>query len=456
MNPLQKLLTIWREDSLLRRVVKNSSYLFSSSTIGMGLAIVQSVLAARLLGVAAFGLLGMVMSFASSVNRLLSFRIGELVVKYGGEYLAQNQKDRAAATLKAAALTEIGTSLTAYVLLYLLAPLASQYIVKDPSATLFIRFYALALLSNFVTGTSAALLQLSDHFRSQALIGLGQNILTASLVAYAYFSDGNIRLVLAAYLAGKVFYGFALGFWGLRRSNQLLGRSWLRAPFSLLPPKREFWSFAFSSNFSGTVNLVTRDSEVLWLGFLLPGEVGKIAAGYYKTALAIINLILMPINPFIATTFPEIARAVGEKAWDTLKTLLKRLTVISAAWTGIVSLSLVLAGEWLITVFYGADYAPAAPAALILLLGFGTANILYWNRPLLLSLGLPAYPLKVMAFTGLAKIALGFLLVPRYGYRAQAALMSAYFVVSVGLIAAKGMREIRLRSANFAREAPSQ
>ena len=117
--PLNKLLSIWREDSLLRRVVKNSSYLFSSSTIGMGLAMLQSILAARLLGVAAFGLLGMVMSFATSINRLLSFRIGELVVKYGGEYLSQGKKDRAAATLKAAALTEIATSASAYLLLYI-------------------------------------------------------------------------------------------------------------------------------------------------------------------------------------------------------------------------------------------------------------------------------------------------------------------------------------------------
>ncbi|MBT7990274.1 MAG: oligosaccharide flippase family protein, partial [Anaerolineae bacterium] len=191
-----------------------------------------------------------------------------------------------------------------------------------------------------------------------------------------------------------------------------------------------------------------RDSEVLWLGFLLPGDLGKLAAGYYKTALALINLILMPINPFIATTFPEIARAVGEKAWDKLRTLLKRVTALSAAWTFAVSIFLLFAGEWLITLFYGAEYAPATPAALILLLGFGTANILYWNRPLLLSLGLPTYPLKVMVVTGLAKIGLSFLLVPRFGYIAQAALMSAYFVVSVGMIVWKGMNEIKHRESH--------
>ena len=446
MTLYSKIIAIWQEDSRLRRVLKNSGYLFSSSTIGMGLAMLQSILAARLLGVAEFGLLGMVMAFASSIYRLLSFRIGELVVKYGGEYLANDQKDRASAILKAGAFTETATSLTAYLLLYLLAPLASEHIIKDPAATLFIRYYALGLLTNFVTGTFAALLQISNHFRSQALIGLGQNILTVSIISYAYFSDGDIWLVLTAYLAGKVFFGLSLGFWGLHRANELLGHGWLRARFNLLPPKREFWSFAFSSNLSGTVNLVSRDSEILWLGFLLPGDLGKISAGYYKTALALVNLVLMPINPFIATTFPEIARAIGERAWDKLKTLLKRLTTISAAWTFSVALLLIIAGEWLITLFYGKEFAPAISAALILLGGFGTANILYWNRPLLLSLGMPTYPLKVMVLTGIAKIGLSFLLVPRYGYLMQATLMSAYFVVSVGLIVRKGLSEINLRA----------
>ncbi|MBT3712897.1 MAG: hypothetical protein HOG15_06070, partial [Anaerolineae bacterium] len=76
------------------------------------------------------------------------------------------------------------------------------------------------------------------------------------------------------------------------------------------------------------------------------------------------------------------------------------------------------------------------------------ANILYWNRPLLLSLGLPTYPLKVMVFAGVVKTGLSFLLVPRFGYIAQAALMSAYFVISVGMIVWKGMSEIKRRASH--------
>ena len=450
MSFFRRILSVWREDGVLRRIIRNTGFLFSGSTFSMALAMAQSILAARLLGVAQFGLLGMVLSFSSSINRLLSFRIGELAVKYGGQYLAQGRQDRAAATLKAAALTETATSLTAYLLLLALAPLAAAYIIKDPIAVPLIRFYALALLANFAVGSSTAALQVGDHFRTQAAIGAAQSLLTAGWIAWAFLAHASLWAVLSAYLAGKVFYGFAMLFFALRFAPSMLGKGWLRAPLSLLPPRREFWAFALSSNFSGTVNLVTRDSEMLWLGFFLPGEVGKLAAGYYKTALAVINLVLMPINPFIATTFPELARAAGEKAWGRLRSLLKRLTLISAAWTGFVSLLLLFGSAPLISLLYGADYAPAARVTLVLLLGYAFANILYWNRPLLLSLGMPVFPLKVMAFAGAAKILLGFLLVPRYGYMAQAALLSSFFIVSIGTIVWKGLSEIAAREAREA------
>ena len=57
-------------------------------------------------------------------------------------------------------------------------------------------------------------------------------------------------------------------------------------------------------------------------------------------------------------------------------------------------LGLALLGWWLIPAVYGAGYAPAYPAVVILLVGYGFANIFQWNRPLLLALGMPSFPLK--------------------------------------------------------------
>src|SRR5512146_1505049 len=102
---------IWKQDPLLGRVLRNTGYLFSGSTLGLALSMVQSIFAARLLGVGAFGLLGTITVFCSTVNRLFSFRMGELVVRYVSHYQAEQRLDRAAAVVKAAALAEGLTSL---------------------------------------------------------------------------------------------------------------------------------------------------------------------------------------------------------------------------------------------------------------------------------------------------------------------------------------------------------
>jgi O-antigen/teichoic acid export membrane protein len=56
----------------------------------------------------------------------------------------------------------------------------------------------------------------------------------------------------------------------------------------------------------------------------------------------------------------------------------------------------------------------------------------------MLALGEPYYPLLVTMAAGGAKIILSLLLITRFGINVQAAIMSAYFVLSITLILFKG------------------
>jgi O-antigen/teichoic acid export membrane protein len=436
----------WRQDRLLGRVVRNSSYLFASNVIGA----VLSIVTANLLGVAGFGLLGVVTGFVAGINRLFSFRMGDVTVKYMGEALAQNDTGRAAAVVKAAMLAEAITSLAAFGFLALVTPFAAAYIAQDPKTAPLFMLYGISILANITTETSTGVLQVTNHYRSQALISLSQSILVAVLVTVTYLTGGGLVMVIWAYLLGKMILGLgpiAAAFFWLPR---VLGPGWLRAPLSLLPDRRKLMRFAVSTNFSGTINQIARDSEVSWVSFFFQSTE---VAGYYKAALAIITLVVMPINPFISTTYPEITRAFGGHAWARLRSLLKRVTLIAAGWTGAVGLGLLLFGQQLLfqtwTIFgrtfqiYGPDYLPAYPVLLILLLGFGTANILFWNRPLLLAQGLAEYVLKISLWAMLVKVALAFVLLPGAGYLAEAVLLSGYFIVTVALMVWRGLREMK-------------
>ena len=111
------------ENELIRRIVKNSGYLFSATGIAAAMSMVQSILAGRLLGPSTFGILGALTAFTSVVNRFASFRMNELVVRYVGHYEEQGDHQRAAAVFKMAGSLEISGSLLAFVLIWFLAPL---------------------------------------------------------------------------------------------------------------------------------------------------------------------------------------------------------------------------------------------------------------------------------------------------------------------------------------------
>jgi O-antigen/teichoic acid export membrane protein len=434
----QKLWSVINEDALLSKVVRNSAHLFSSNSLSLVLSMVQGILAARLLGPAGFGLVGIVMGYASTVNGLLSFRMSELVVRYGGEYLERNEQDKAAALVKAASLTEGAVSILAFLVVVLTAGLATRYFAKTPGVeTLFI-VYALGLLANFNIETSTGILQVTDKIKLQGIINLFQTITTAGIITAAYFFEGSLQIVLGAYLLGKVILGLGMFITAQVHLHRVLQRNWLTASVKSLPEFNKMAKFAISSNLSATAILVFRESEILWVGLFLTTEV----AGYYKAAYTIILLLALPVHPLILTVHPELNRLIVQKAWPRLRDFLRKVTTVSFIYNFILGLGLVLFGRWVLWI-YGEEYTVAYPALMALLVGMMFNFTLFWNRPLLLSFSLPTFPLIAIVTAGVLKVGLAFLLVPRYGYIMEAALLSLYYIVSVGLMVWRGLDEIR-------------
>ena len=440
MSLLSSMWNTLKNDKLLQKVIRNAGYLLSSNVLRMGVSIVQSIFAGRLLGVAGIGVIGTITVFATTLNKIFSFRMNELVVKYFGEAVAHEEKDKAAAIIKAAGIGEIFSAILSFLILVLFAPLAAERLAGDPATAPLFILYGTIILANFTYETAIGVIQVQNHFRNQAFINLISTITTASIIAWAYFTQKGLFEILLAYIIGKFILGLGTTLLGWREMNKLLGKDWWKTNFSSLPPIKELFGFAFSTNISNTIIHLVRDNEALWVAwFLTPVEVG-----YTKTALAIINLVQVPITPFISTSYPEINNAVIKEDWRLLRRLLKRITLISGTWTGVSAIGLALFGKWLL-LFYGTEFLPAYEPMLLYLIGLGFANILFWNRPLLLSLGLPMVPYRISLYCGIAKIGLAFLFVPQFGLNVEALLLSAFFVVSVSLIVLRGLKEMKIR-----------
>lgn len=436
-------LASWRSDPLLRRVVKHSGYLSSSNTVAAALSFVQGILVARLLGADGLGEITAVMTFVTAVNNLLSFRMSEVVVRHFTAALALGRKDEAAAVAKGAGLAEVATSIAAFLIMVLLAPWAAQAFLKDPAAATWIVFYGVIILSNILFETSRGILQSTHRFGQFASINLAQSILTFTLISVAFLTtSASIPFVLTAYIAGKTLAGIAIILFAVRALNENLP-GWWRVPLRIYSGWRGMFSFAFNTNLNGTVNIFVRDNIPLYIASLTSAT----GVGYFRIAMSFINLLMLPVEPFISPTYAEITRTIAEKNYSLTRQLLRRVSSLVAVWVAAAGGFILLFGGWLIPFLYGEEYSPAYPAAVLLLAGYGAANIFSWNRPLLLALGKPTFPLAVAAAVGALELVLIFQWVPLYGYLAAAAILSGYLFISVGINVWKGLVEIRHPSA---------
>jgi O-antigen/teichoic acid export membrane protein len=448
---LQKFKAIWEDDHLLRRVVKNSSYLFSSNVISSILSFVQTVVAVRLIGVANWGLVATIQTFASNINRFLSFRMSEVVLKHLGPSLTDDKKEEAAALVKVAALTEAIMSIVAFLILVLLTPWAARVFARDINQAHLFILYGLILLSNLVFETSTGVLQATHRFDQLARVNLINSIITVSVISgtYILFRWGGlisaphlVEAVLLAYVLAKTYVGVSQVVLAAREMNNALGHGWWKVSLRNLPGKVSLVAFAVNTNLNGTVNLFFRDNIPLYMASLL----STTAVGFFKIAMTFIIPITLILDPFIAPTYAEISRTIAKFEWKTTLRLLKRITAISAGVVLAIWAGWALVGWWIIPTLYKRQAIPVYPLLLILIAGYGFASIFQWNRSLFLSLGKAGYPVLISTLVGTIELALIFTLVPRYGYLMMAFILSGYFILSIGFITLRGLWAIHRRA----------
>ena len=433
----QKVNSFWKDNPILRKLARNFGYLFSGNMVSAGLSMFQGIFSARLLGVDGFGVLGTITIFVTVINKLTSFRMGELVIKYVGEFNENNDKQKAAAVFKAAALTELLASLVAFGLVCLVAPLGAQYFAKDASLAHWFIIYGLIILANIISESSTGLLQFFDRFRRMAGLNVLQSVVTLALIILAWWQNTGLLGVLIAYLVGKVISAVGLTLAAQVEAVRRWGLDWWKSPLRLLSPHvRELIRFAVSTNLSSSLSLISRDSGILWVSyFSTPTQ-----AGYYKLAMALTNYIQLPIAPMPQATYPEMSRAVARRKWADFRYLMRTGTRLAGAYSIVVALVLALFGKPLIEFIYTAQFLPTYGGLLIMLVGIVYSNSLYWSRSALLSLGLADYATKVNFIVTVLSVVGLVLLLPQLGFIGSA------IVLSVGSLLGNTLVILRVRS----------
>lgn len=442
---LQKLYLRVFDSEFVRRIVRNSSYLVSATVISAGLGMVQGAFQFRVLGPAGVGLFAAMGTFTNVLNRLTSFRIDELVVRYVRLYEERGQQDRAAAVFKLAGLLEMLGALAAFVLIVALAGVGVHYFSDTPGVEAWFVLYGTLALINLLYDSSDGMLQVFNRFGAKSVIDVIQSVVRLGLTVGVFLMGGGLFEIILAELAGRLVRALGVVAMAVWTAGREWGAGWWRTPLSVLQDdRRSLLTFAFSTNLSATVSLVAKDSEDLWVNAFL----GNVVGGYYNLARTLNGLLQIPVSPLPATTYPELSRAAAQDDWKSVRLVLRRGSQLASLYSLPVAAILIMFGRPLIAIYAGPEFLAEEVQAVyllfvILLLGFSFVNIFYWNRAALLAFNRPVFPTLVNLVGMVLKVAGIFLFAASYGAVAFATLLAGYYVFTVGLAVLRVRKDVQ-------------
>lgn len=440
--PLERLEQLYLrvfDTELLRRILRNSSYLVSATVLSAAMGMVQGAIQVHVVGVASVGLLAAMGNFTNVLNRFTSFRIDELVVRYVRLYEERKQHDRAAAVFKMAALLELGGNAVAFLLIVLLAPLG-VYLFSDIAGleSLFILYGSLVLINVFFD-SSDGILQVFNRFDAKSIIDITQSILRLAFTVLVLFTGGGLIEIILAELAGRLVRSMAVLVVALSTARKQWGAGWWRTPFSVLrEDRRSLLTFAFSTNLSATVSLVAKDSEDLWANAFL----GNLVGGYYSIARTLIGFLQIPVSPLPSTTYPELSRAAANNDWKSVRHVLQRGSMLAALYSLPVAALLFFFGPQIITLYTKQNLPEVYAPLVILMIGYLFVNIFYWSRAALLAFNRPVFPTIVNSIGMILKV-IGIFIFAPFGAVAFAALLAGYYIFTISVAVIRIIQDVR-------------
>ena len=414
-----------------RSVARNASLLAIASGSNLGLAFVSSVIVARILGPADFGVLALVLVWTQVVFRLCNVRPWDALIKFLTQFIHERDQERSAVIIKLA----VGLSVVGGLLAFLIVAVAAAYVARpitgeDGAPVWAILAAAFAFLAT-PRETLAATLRVYDRFGAVATNAIVTAALHGGLTVAAVWLGLGLTGFFGAKVVAEMVGGGLLYVSFQRVVRTRLEVSWIRAPLATLGKQRgELVAFVRSTYLMGVVGALGRDFEVVVLGFVgSTSDVGifRLAKQFYMAIFALGDPVMNALYPDVA------ARWLGDRA--ALSRFLVRVT------GSLLGLSVLGAGvgivvaPTLITAVAGNAFAAAGPVFQIMIVTIPAWIGLLWLPGWLFSAGKPNRVLRAVIVGTSAKGALSVTLIPAMGaIGAAVAVAVASFIYPVMLL----------------------
>jgi O-antigen/teichoic acid export membrane protein len=397
-------------DDLLRRMLKNTSYLLSGHAGASFLGLVALALTARALGPELLGVLALIQAYIGMVDRA-RLETWPALIKYGAQALEEERHEDFKGLIKFGFLLDVATSLLATVIAVAGVFVAGWWLDWTAETIEMAGIFSLTILFR-TSSMPTAVLRLFNRFGLDAAQDIVAGVLRVVLVAIAYLAGAGLWTFLLITLCAQIVNSLILtgagwavlwreGYRGILASSCKGMRQ--RCP--------GIWSFIWSINAGNIARRSTRELDILFVG----GVLDPAAASLYHIAKKLGEVLVLAGTPIQQAVYPELARL-----WARNEVARFRRTVLQidfgSGGIGVASLLVVACNaELLITLSMGADFVAAAGPLILQTLGvtiflFGTAL-----RPALFSMGMQVRFLQIVTVSTVCFYITLLIAVPAFG-----------------------------------------
>lgn len=148
---------------------------------------------------------------------------------------------------------------------------------------------------------------------------------------------------------------------------------------------REMRPFAVYGSLFGSLKSLTANLDVVALGALRPAS----EVSFYTIARSAASVLVAFTGPVSQAVYPLVNEAWSAKDKPRVRQLVGRLLLLNGSASLAASLFLLLTARWLVVLFYGSDFSPAAPVLRLMIVFVGLQTVTGWMRQLILIAGHP-------------------------------------------------------------------
>ena len=418
--------------------------LLGKTTQGL-FTVIYTTLAARALGLEAFGALVLLHGFIMAVADLARFQSWQIVLRYGAPALNAGDTSRFRRVLEFSVLLDLlGAGIGLVVVLLTVAP-AMRLFGLPVELQALAPYYGVSILFLTSVGTSHGVLRLLDRFD---LIAIQTAIAPATRLVGSvviYLANANLEAFLVVWFFGTVLARLTMLAFGWR---ELMRRGFLpRRRLSsegIARLERGAWRFALGTSLNATLGLADKHLGLLAVGWL----VGPAAAGLFRIALQLAQ-VLTKANRNLLTPalYPELARLTARGDIGGRRDMVIRSALLMGGMSAVAFGALALFGEPLIELIAGSGFEDAYGTMLLLALAGVVSNCTFSLEPLLISVGRVSETVIIRTVASITYLALIYPLLVETGPIGAGIAACAYAATGAVMFGLRGRRLISAASA---------